>query len=1081
MAPLTQEDSLVFADEAKWHEKAEIPPDPPDTSGLFHSPNLPSESTQIDQSTSPVFRHRSYSLSSDSNQLSPILTTTRLHSRGGSALHPDTPPMLGDNVQPATKMVNTMPVVTPVAECDPEFAQFEDTQVIGGLRSAIADVGETQVIRRKSESGLNESLDRLKFSGPHSFNSRASAMFVPSSGSPFRFHSDTQVIQPVRTKHSESAKSDVQITSSGPHTKVSQILPQDINIPQDTQELPDDTQVILQDTQILPRNSRALPHNTHGLVHETQTLLQNSQTLPLDTQLIPPHAEGMSQSIRVSSEADSLNTTNAIPDGGTTSISKTERNTLNISNINEFSSAKLSKKLLLPKNISQDTLDGSKMNEDLQNSSRPDNDYVQSNTNETLRSIEWGDTQPMTQVVNFHPAQVNHMNMESSPTKNFDFEVDTTTLVLSPADQNRICEEPTTQVVNTQEELIDHNGLSGVAIGCKSVFSSSQNERISNPNMSIISNDDYNKDDIENSVLYEDSVITHRRKRQKLLADQNVFGPNEIEEIKPDNSITEESQVTKENDDFTSGVSSIPTFTNLPHKNSWSQSSSELEDFSHDVGFDVDMIGADNDVTQAEESHVEITVPRLRRSNQIPETQSQPEELREESLMRLTIDNIHNQQAVWALSQFKHHPGRVLRLGESVSLVEFSDLILEEIKNEDLYILDLRIGDVVLLKLRLGEFIVTGLVCLYEESCFKCMRGFDTAMVTKKGRHGYSQGKEFQVAISQIYMEMGMWTEHQLRYQLFFGDIDFSHESYGTVRNKLESTEIEGAPATTKGNGISLKLLQPIPNDSESRDVLKKSDLFSDMVFFVTSVNDDRKSQLSQLIISNGGIFIDDEIKLFVLSGTSAGNELCLKLNRFEGLRFGALLSDGCSRSAKYLQALALGWPILADSFVDQAIANPNILDNWPVYLLPAGHSLYIKGLKSHDIFRFRENYGRGLDLNNQLSNNSKLLASEVIIILDKKQDPKTLDMCEFIFHAFGAKAIKFCKTINGIDRLLKELKGKHVMVYDNGSNEYVKSAPKKTLKRATAKHNVGVIGWEWLVQCVISCYIWQPDHRVNV
>lgn len=1095
MPPLTQEDSLVFADEAKWLEKTLIPPDPPDTSAIFHSPNLPSDSTQIDQSTSPVFRHRSYSSSSNSNSISPVITADRLHLLGEPTFQEDTRPLLTDvhELRSATTETTLKQIPAlgfPFLHGSLTTRVPEATQVIGGLRRPSIETSETQVVRRRSDSGIDEELDQVKGSGTHSCDDRADGIF-PLSGSPVRFHSDTQVIGRSRRnfKHSEPVKSDNPTVSSGPLLlSDTHMTGADTQIIGQIAQHTEDTQVLPRDTQVLPRAGPGPLQYTQITPQNTQTMLEDNYILPLDTQVIPQHANNKEQDI-ASLHGDTSDTlTKPTQVDGNASNLKLDASPL-ITEIHKVTEIISENGLSLPTNILLDNTNESHTKEYLQDSPQRDEDYDQNDVNTTLHSIEWGDTQPITQVVNFQPAQLNHLNMESSPTKTFDFEVDTTTLVLSPADQNRLHEEPTTQVVNTQEELMEHNELNSVGVGRKSVFSSSQNERIVNQNLSIISNDDYTKDDIDNSILYEDSVITHRRKRQKLLAAQDAIASNEIEVNKRNSSINEEilsesqDNTSKVKDGFSSGTSSIPTSAPLPQKNNWSQSSSELEDFSHDVGFDVDMMGSSSDkiLQQAEESHVEIVAPRKRRTNQIPETQSQPKEFLEETLTLLSTDSICNQQAVWVISQFKHHPGRVLSLGEGISLVEFSDFILKEIKNEDLYLLDLRIGDVVLLKLRLGEFIVTGLVCLYDESYFKCMRGFDTVIVTKKGRHGYSQGKGFQVAISQIYMEMGMWAEHQQRYQLFYGDTDLSQENYATVCGKINATKC-GVPnhlSKLDEKVAPLTLLQPQTIDS--RDAPKQSNLFSKMVFFVTSVNDTRKAELSHLISSNGGIFIDDEIKLFVTNGTSADNDLCLKLNQFEGLRFGALLSDGCSRSAKYLQALALGWPILADSFVDEAIANPNILDNWSVYLLPSGHSLHIKGLRSNDIFKFRENYSRDVDLNKQLSNNSGLLASEVIIILDKKQDPKTLDMCEFIFHAFGAKAIKFCKTLNGVDKLLKEMRDQNVMVYDNGSNEYVKAGPRKLLKKTASRLNVGVIGWEWLVQCVISCYIWQPDYRVSV
>lgn len=1103
MAPPAHEDSLVFADEAKWLEKTLNPPDPPDTSALFQSPGVRNESTQIDQSTSPVFRHRSYSSSSESNSISPILDADRISLDGESTYRERTPPLLAQrNTRPSpiTEVtlkhipVLELPLSGPKGDDGIGFIA-QDTQVIGETRSVRTEPGATQLVRRKSDSKIGDATDQLKGSDSHLLDGCFDST-VQFSGSPIRFHSDTLVIGLARHHqlHLERKNSNMRISSPRSRLKHDTQLigygtlqeRNDIQLlPQDTQVIPQRTQLYVNDTQILPRTIQASLHDTQILVQHTESSPELSQLMGLGTQENHKTSLVKSPELRCIPKK-SLDITKTIITDKTDSSAK-----LAVSN--EASELKKNPEVsspvtpFFPKDIN--TLNSVDSNQkETKDDQQRNESYDEANGNTKLNSIDWGDTQPITQIVNLEPVQVNHLNMESSPTKESDFDVDTTTLILSPrgaAGDSAMREEPTTQVVNTQEEFIDHNVGSCMTSARKSVFSSSQNDKNLNPNLSIISNEDYEKADFDNSFLYEDSVMTHRRKKQRLLDAQAVSNKfdkqgGSITEVISSSSHCKSSK--EEGNGISFGNTSMPTSEPLPHKGNWSQSSSELEDFSNDAGFDLDMMESCGYqiLQQAEDSHVEIVAPRKRRSHELPDTQSQPKELKEEELTLLSTEQIRNQDAVWAISQFKHHPGRVLSLGESSSLVEFSDLMLKEVKNEDLHFLDLRIGDIVLLKLRLGEFLVIGLACFDEETQFKCMRGFDTAIVTKKGRHGYSQGKGFQVAISQVYMEMGMWVEHQQRYQLFNGETDLSFENYSVVHSKVKAMHYDRDATESKTEEGSAPLNLLLPHTAESRDVIKKSDLFNKMVFFVTSVNESRKSQLFDLVTKNGGIFIDDEIKLFVTNTTSEDNYLSLKLTRFKGLKFGALLSDGYSRSAKYLQALALGWPILADSFVDQAIENPHILNNWSVYLLPAGHSLHINGLRSNDIYKFRENSSRNVGLNDQLSNNSRLLDSKIIIILDKKQDPKTLEMCDFIFHAFGAKAIKFGKTINEVDEFLKKTGTQNVMVYDNGSNEFVKAAPRKILTNKTSSE-VKVIGWEWLVQCVISCYIWEPDFCVNL
>lgn len=722
-------------------------------------------------------------------------------------------------------------------------------------------------------------------------------------------------------------------------------------------------------------------------------------------------------------------------------------------------------------------------------------------------SALWKHTQPITQLPDLRPDAITQVG--SSPNKTSEFELDST-LLMSPA---RALDEPTTQVLNTQEELFELSG--SVDLGHKPVYSSWQNDEKLQSQLSIISNED----DIrleENNMLYEDSVFRHKRKRRRM----------ELETYMDED---ESAHVSRSPRPEIHDAIEMEDKANITHKMAWSQSSSELEDVSHDVQ-DLDLNAFAN-MEDYDDSIDRIIVPTKRRRNEIPATQSQKSqsqnqnrmeiaienqesqtenqagnitedqkeiqtenqtennntqaimvqqhepivkktELRQECLDTLDVQTIQNPKAVWAFAQFKHYPARVLEAGETTSLIEFADLAQLEVKNTDLYLMDLRIGDDVHLILNMGEYIVTGLAELYPESDFQCIRGYDTVFVARKGRQ---MQKELQVPVSSVFMEVGKWASHQQKFHIFHEHIDLVQENFGVVKNLIGSfNEIQDFPISAT---ISPKKLA----DTNGRSL--RSNIFEGMVFFVTSIEGERKDQLAEMIINNGGVFIDDEIKHYTTMERTSDGQLRLSLTKFDGFHFGALLSDGYSRSPKYLQALALGWPILAECFIEQAINNAEMLDNWHVYLLPAGHSLITNGIKSLEVFDFRMNCAKEVPMNGQFANNMHLLASYNLVILNKKQDARTLDMCGFIFHAFGAHSLQQCLNVLEINNVLSNRDINNILVYDNAVGEFASSHTRKTMRRTLKlkQTTIGIIDWEWVVQSVISGYVWKPKTRISL
>jgi len=1029
MASPTQDDSLVFADDTRWGSKHASGAEIPDTSNFSPISERTFEPTQIDQSTSPVFRERSYS-SSDENDLS--LSTIPQHA-------------LGDEDTDGTISTASGPALASLEgredfehERDPqrrleEQLNYKDTQVIPERRRKALSVrslidADTQVIEREPriEHNTNIAKDTLIVNqiSIQKEKNIEEEMPVPETQAEVDNIADTQIIQAGTDNlviH-QQGNSDTQLI---PITEAH--IPR---FPTDTQIIqrrPSDSQIILKalsDTQVIQRQLSDTQIVQKGLPNT-----QSIQNGPSDTQVIQKDLSD-TQIIQKSLEKEIMLKPSSESRSGDSKASNPDTTVIDT-----------------PKNSLEDS------------------------------SALWKHTQPITQLPDLHPDTITQV--VSSPTKVSEFEPDTT-LLLSPA---RPLDEPTTQVLNTQEDLFDE--ISEVDLGHKPVYSSGQNEEKLQSQLSIVSNDEDMRLE-ENNMLYEDSVFQHKRKRRRMESELETYINDE--EGHGDNM---KSPTPEIHDSINEEFQEKPT----AHKLAWSQSSSELEDVSHDVQ-DLDL-NAFTNMEDYDESNDKILVPTKRRRNEIPATQSQKSQsqishlersqqekslseaktyaskmdLREEYLDTLDLQAIQNPKAVWAFSQFKHYPARVLEAGETMSLIEFADLAQVEMKNTDIYLMDLRVGDVVHLIQNFGEYIVTGLAEVYPDADFRCIRGYDTVYLTKKGRH--NAGKEVQVPISDVYMEVGEWASHQQKHHIFHEQIDLILENFGVVKGLI------GTPHEVQDYPLCVKTSPKKLTDANGKSL--RSNLFQGMVFFVTSIEGERKDKLAEVITTNGGVFIDDEIKHYTMLERSADGRLLLSLTKFDGFHFGALLADGYSRSAKYLQALALGWPILAESFIEQAISNPDMLDNWQVYLLPAGQSLFTNGVKSLEIFDFRMNCAKEISMNSQLGNNLHLLASYNLVVLNKKQDARTLDMCGFIFHAYGAQSLKECLNVLEIKSVVQNRNLKNILVYDNAAKEYTASQTKKTVRRSQKlKHTtIGIIDWEWVVQCVISGYVWQPSTTI--
>lgn len=645
---------------------------------------------------------------------------------------------------------------------------------------------------------------------------------------------------------------------------------------------------------------------------------------------------------------------------------------------------------------------------------------------------------------------------------------------------------------------------------------------------------------------FDKTFSTSSSSPSKRIADQLIRTDGDQTHV--DITAEGEDEVKVENEELKSDSQSVLDNVSTRHIsppsspdgiNSMSLSESEEEDNE----LDADYIVTDNDnygevsIAEKTTSDERRIVPK-RRVNNIVDSQTpscdnilptQDDEytirgvLRKEESNVIYEEDVVSKDSVWATYNLKMYSGYINARYGDYSIVDF-DQESSRIKNEDLNPLDIRIGDTLNVKGKRFKCVVTGLSITESPSRIRCIRGYNLVYFKRNSKaRKLTEDNEFVAAISECSMELGDWVMHQQKFQIkrrSKGDFD------GTGGEFLPTPNLPMHPTTSEVNltypstpsklrhSTMTRPLSPSPK----KGVIQTSLLFANRLFCITNIEDPRKHTLKNLIESNGGTYVDTNLMdlfqytqrpqaegggLYLKSSYSVTNELI----------FAALISNNYCRSSKYLQALALGWPILSDCYIDDVINGMIDLEQWPAYCLPAGQSTKLNAVANCDLFKFRKNYELGKCLDFQMDLHSDLLSNYNVVIISlslneaNKRSIIEMDTCKFIFHAFGARSLHYAELNteddgdvgdefpNLVRRMHAEDDG-NILVCDYRNNQISdllysivdgsKSFSDKSKKRHRSKLkgrndsiDFKIVDWEWVVQCVISGHIWQPSMTI--
>ncbi len=294
----------------------------------------------------------------------------------------------------------------------------------------------------------------------------------------------------------------------------------------------------------------------------------------------------------------------------------------------------------------------------------------------------------------------------------------------------------------------------------------------------------------------------------------------------------------------------------------------------------------------------------------------------------------------------------------------------------------------------------------------------------------------------------------------------FHDRSMSEFNGKDSENDIFNIRNTMSKKGKVFNLIKSLGREKYNSKSSAVKQIFKDSLFCIT-FSDEKTSLINQILI-HGGTVVDhgfmDCFKINIKSKTNeaknnediqnsnmdiSSKESSDKLEPIADLNnynFAAVISHSYRRSSKYVQSLALGWPILAEQFIIDCNSQNAFIEKWRSYLLPSGQSLYLDTVQSYDIFDFITNWKNGMNLTEQYYNRKLFLKEKHVImfILPDRKDTKDEKLAEFILMTMGALSFSKCYTYEDLVaslisfqklRLFQETKNS-ILIYVCGKDE---------------------------------------------
>lgn len=395
---------------------------------------------------------------------------------------------------------------------------------------------------------------------------------------------------------------------------------------------------------------------------------------------------------------------------------------------------------------------------------------------------------------------------------------------------------------------------------------------------------------------------------------------------------------------------------------------------------------------------------------------------------------------------------------------------------------------------------------LREEEFPKCdIFGNTVVVVQARGRDSLPAGGEAQqiaeidVPIASIYLTNSMWIN--LKDRVYDVGAVESHPGPDRSTPVLRLFTPTTPSSRTRRHTLN-STATAIPKAASALD--KSGGVFSQMAFAITYAGSEEqeKSMVTRMISLNGGRILSDGFEeLFDLPPSAplspsrgsrvqtASSAAQLALNSSaKNLVFAALIADGHSRRAKYMQALALNIPCLSGRWIADCSAQEKLLP-WDKYLLPAGESTFLGGAIRSRTFAVSPQYDLCLangNLANIVDGRSKLLhGKNIVLVLGKGKIEERRKAYVFLTTALGAARVERVRDVEAAKSLLVHDRSWEWVCVDDNKVEQTSAelfgledhARKKRKRNSGADSvtgmNVGqqgvrVVGDEYIVQSLI-------------
>ncbi|CDO96011.1 unnamed protein product [Kluyveromyces dobzhanskii CBS 2104] len=495
-----------------------------------------------------------------------------------------------------------------------------------------------------------------------------------------------------------------------------------------------------------------------------------------------------------------------------------------------------------------------------------------------------------------------------------------------------------------------------------------------------------------------------------------------------------------------------------------------------------------------DEEFEDSSTPSKKRKNSSSQEKDQlPNGLLTSEEHLLTKDEILFNNAVWYyFNDCNYYPGKILsqqhtKLGYCTVLFEKRQ---NDVKVEDIYYLDIRCGENV--HWRMNEYKVVGLDCQnsQDDDVIRCIRGYDTVHLRKLLKNGKLSKNVIVDSIASIYVTTEEWMK---RSKIKFDKED--NDPLDDLRRSLRSRSSRKSVSPIKKvaqdyNNSSSEIFRDTFHDTTLMNELEgqRGTVFENCIFVLSGLNDTERKRFSYLVEMQSGHVTNAGFEK-LLRYDNGAKELLWSDTQFNTYNLCCLVAGNFSRSPKYLEALALGLPVLHWKFIEQCldkgqISVATILQN----LLPSGESNRFTNntgqvaIKSSNIYSFLTKFESGLTLKDQLNNSRVVLKKYAILILGNS------DMnffVNFIFQTFQVFHWEYMKNINSkapaeltsdsISQIMsfqQKYPTKRKLIFINETSMQKSSEWEdlisKTLLEADIQ-DVTVKTKEWLVQTVIN------------